>query len=103
MDFDEFRISIQPDIGRPGHWSVLVRQCPLEPLTGFSSGSSPPKVTRADLDALRNSTAPPDLARLKQLGQAVLETIMGGTVAWDSTFPPGWPRKVDGASGWWSR
>jgi CHAT domain-containing protein len=80
VEFDEFRISIQPDIGKAGHWSVQVRQCPLDPLVGFSSCSQP-KVTRADLDILRNPTAPPDLARLKELGQAVLSTIMAETVA----------------------
>lgn len=80
MEFDEFRISIQPDIAHPGWWSVQVRQCPLDPLIGWTT-SIQSKFTRDDLAHLRNNTAAPDLPRLKRLGQAVLESIMSETVA----------------------
>lgn len=80
MDFDEFRISIQPDLRRRGRWSVQVRDCPETPLIGCSS-SLRPRVKREHLQTLRNSTAPPDLLQLKRLGQQVLDTIMSETIA----------------------
>lgn len=73
--FDEFRLLIQPDLQNPNLWSVHVQKCPLNQLHG-PQGTAAPKVVRADLDGLRNSTAPPDLDNLRQLGRAVLETIM---------------------------
>jgi len=75
MKFDEFRLSIQPDIQNPNQWSVHVQKCPLLKLTG-PQGASAPQVSPVDLSRLRNSTAPPDLEKLKKLGAAVLDTIM---------------------------
>jgi hypothetical protein len=79
-EFDEFRISIQPDMDHIGCWSVQVRQCPLDPLVDWTA-SIQPKFTRDDLAHLRNNTATPDLPRLKRLGQAVVESIMSETIA----------------------
>jgi hypothetical protein len=75
MTFDEFRLLIQPDIQNPNQWSVHVQKCPLNLLTG-PQGTLAPRVVRGDLSQLRNATAPPDLVGLRQLGEAVLETIM---------------------------
>jgi hypothetical protein len=75
MQFDEFRLLIQPDIQDPNQWSVHVQDCSLPELIG-PQGASVPRVSLGDLGRLRNSTAPPNVAGLKQLGEAVLDTIM---------------------------
>jgi hypothetical protein len=75
VTFDEFRVWIQPDIQNPNVWSILVDKCELPEVRG-PHGAAAPIVTAADLSLLRNATAPPNLQGLKQLGQAVLDTIM---------------------------
>lgn len=75
MNFDEFRLLIQPDIQNPNQWSIHVQDCSMPELIG-PQGASVPKVGVGDLSKLRNSTAPPNLMSLKQLGEAVLDTIM---------------------------
>ena len=73
--FDEFKLLIQPDIQNPDLWSIHVEKCPLNMLRG-PQGTVPPKLARAALDGLRNPTAPPDLDAMREIGRAVLESIM---------------------------
>lgn len=77
--YDEFRVLVQPDLANPGQWSVHVQKCPLPMLVG-ARGTVAPQVTPDDLKWLRNPGAPPDLAALKKLGKAVLDSIMPPTV-----------------------
>lgn len=74
MSLEEFRLRIDADPGDPNLWSVSVEDCAIDEVRG-SSGRTALKVTSQQLSRLRNSTAPPDYAALKQLGEAVLGTI----------------------------
>ena len=75
MEFDEFRLLIQPNIQDPAQWSIHVQKCPRNQLTG-PQGNAEVKVDADHLSFLRNATAVPDVQALKQLGQAVLDSIM---------------------------
>lgn len=79
MTFDEFQLVIQPVIHDPNVWSIDVRKCSMTSLLG-PRGTSTVRVSIADLSSLRNATAPPDLARLRQIGKAVLDSIMTDVV-----------------------
>jgi hypothetical protein len=52
-----------------------VQKCPRNQLTG-PQGNAQVKVATSDLGFLRNATAVPNVQALKQLGQAVLDSIM---------------------------
>ena len=75
MTFDEFRVLVQPDVGNPGQWTIRVQKAPRAGFVG-AKPSTTPAVQRQDLARLRNATAPPDLIRLRQMGEAVLNSIM---------------------------
>lgn len=75
MTFEEFWLLVQPDIQNPGKWSVHVQKCPMAELRG----PQPPttcQVTREDIKRLRNPTANPDLAKLQNLGERVLQSLL---------------------------
>lgn len=75
MNFDEFRVLIQPDVQNPGTWSISVENCSQD-IFNISHGTVKPVVLPEEIKRLRNSTEPPDAAKLKQMGRNVLNSIM---------------------------
>jgi CHAT domain len=75
VDFDEFRLVVQPDVHNPANWSINVQDCPRAMFEGPQQ-SIAPVVKPEDLAFLRNASAPPDLAALRALGKAVLDSLM---------------------------
>ena len=75
MEFDEFRLLIQPNFYNPAAWMIHVQKCPRNQLTG-PHGDSQVKVAVSDLGFLRNATSAPNVQVLRQLGRAVLDSIM---------------------------
>lgn len=78
MNFDEYRLVIQPDVTNPDSWSIRVENSP-KVMFNRSHGTSVCKVTRVEIGRLRNPTAPPNAALLKELGKNVLDSIMTET------------------------
>jgi CHAT domain-containing protein len=74
-DFDELRLLIQPDGADPNSWSVHVQKCPRAEYQDLFENTQL-RVTPADLQLLRNASAPPDLLGLQQLGKKVIDSIM---------------------------
>lgn len=83
MQFDEFRLSLTPDLQTPGQWDVQVTACPTASLIG-PKGSASIQVTPQQLGRLRSPMAWPNDAELKQIGTAVWQSIM--TAAADAAF-----------------
>lgn len=79
MDFDEFRILVEPDIQNPSNWSIRVQNCSQDIYKG-SHGVLTPAVSIDEISRLRNPTEPPDFAKLRQLGMDVLHSVMPPTV-----------------------
>jgi hypothetical protein len=75
MTFDEYRLLVQPDLASPGQWSIRVQKSPRAGFVG-AKPSTTPIVTPPDLAKLRNGTNPPNVAQLRALGKAVLDSIM---------------------------
>lgn len=78
MNFDEYRVLIQPDVQNPGTWSISVENCP-DDMFNISHGTVTPVVLPEEITRLRNSTEPPDSVKLKQLGINVLNSILPPT------------------------
>ncbi len=74
-DFDEFRVSLSPDLHTPGNWMVNLDECPVAGLAGVNE-SVKPKVTRDQLISLRDRHGWPDSAKLKEIGDSVWDSIM---------------------------
>lgn len=83
MQFDEFRLSLTPDLQAPGQWDVQVTACPTAGLIG-PKGSASIQVTPQQLGRLRSAMAWPNDAELKQIGTAVWQSIM--TAGADAAF-----------------
>ncbi len=75
MTFDEYRLLVQPDVGDLGKWTVHVQKAPRPEFLG-PKPSTTPLVKLPDLAHLRNPTAPQDLARLRQMGRDVFDSLM---------------------------
>jgi hypothetical protein len=73
--FDEFRVSLTPDLQTPGSWNVLLDECPVAALNG-PKGTVQPTVTRDQLVRLRSRHGWPNLADLKTIGQSVWQSLM---------------------------
>jgi hypothetical protein len=73
--FDEFRVVVQPELPPTGKWEIRIQKSP-RPLFVGRKGLISPVVKEADLARLRNATATPDVQALRQLGLAVVESIM---------------------------
>lgn len=74
-DFDEFHFVVQPNIQKPGAWSVLLHTCSVPGLPG-PKGDIQPQFTRDQLQSLRNRHNWPDLALLRAIGQSVADSLM---------------------------
>ncbi len=75
-EYVDFRLVVTPDVATPGNWLVAVDDCPLPQLVG-PKGSITPTITRADLDALRNRNGWPNVQRLKNIGKAAWDSVVG--------------------------
>jgi hypothetical protein len=74
-DFDDFRVSLTPDLQTRGTWKVHLDECPLEALAGLKGGVQP-GVTREQLMQLRSRYGWPDSAKLRMIGQSVWQSLM---------------------------
>lgn len=77
MQFEEFRLSLMPDLQAPGHWAVHVIASPTAGLAG-PKGPANITVTPTQLQRLRNANGWPDAGELRQIGAEV----------WKSLLPP---------------
>jgi hypothetical protein len=75
MNFDEYRLLVQPDVGNVGQWTIHVQKAPRSQFLG-PKPSTTPTVQKLDIDHLRNPTAPPDLARLRKMGKDVFDSLL---------------------------
>ena len=75
MTFDELRVLVSPDLQNPAQWQIHVQRAPRPMLEGKQPPTTP-LVQPPALAALRNATAPPNIAALRALGKSVLESIM---------------------------
>ena len=81
--YDEFRVVLTPKLNQAGDWVAKVERCPVASLRG-RWGFVTPQITRDQLDELRSQAGWPDLAKLKQIGEAVWRSVMPGEV--DAAF-----------------